>query len=471
MFTLGMEIEAASPLALSGATHFYDALRLTGIVDGGAVASWTDMSGNANHAVQATGTLQPIFHTADADDGLPYIAAADTADYLTVPVTADATRTIFIVAKNQGTYPTTSLISYDGNNLVSMLLSRWIGYKKSAAGHAGGIGYTAEWSVIALRQNSATSLSLFVDGVLAETFTPENANWSTLTSFKIGAGHGWIRQFAIFDRALTDTEVERQATWLRAYNGFTWEFEYIDFPGNFPPTLPSPALVVKKEGLTGSRPLVILNHQAGSTERVFRDSGNWRVIVSALVEAGYIVAMSRMWDATSFENTWGNNAALAANDDLYAHLVANHDIDTDKVAMIGASMGGLATALAFPLSAIPLKGAAFYDAVLDLAHIYPSQSAGINSAYAISGGNPYATATAGHDPRLRAASDWAGVRLRFYRNTADVTVDPTQNTADFSAQVAGVATESAVVSYAGGHLANIELTVDDLMAFLERCFT
>lgn len=40
---------------------WYDASKISGLSDGMSVAQWDDLSGGANHAVQATGTRQPLY--------------------------------------------------------------------------------------------------------------------------------------------------------------------------------------------------------------------------------------------------------------------------------------------------------------------------------------------------------------------------------------------------------------------------
>ncbi len=57
-----------------------DAARL-GLADNTAVSSWTDFSGNNNHATQATGSQQPLYKTAQIN-GVPAIDFDGTNDYL-----------------------------------------------------------------------------------------------------------------------------------------------------------------------------------------------------------------------------------------------------------------------------------------------------------------------------------------------------------------------------------------------------
>jgi hypothetical protein len=78
--------------------------------------------------------------------------------------------------------------------------------------------------------------------------------------------------------------------------------------------------------------------------------------------------------------------------------------------------------------------------------------------------------TEGHDPILRAPSDWTGKRLRFYGGEGDTVVQWPLNAKAFAARVAGTATEADIVTLAGDHNDNIDTTVADLLAFIRRCF-
>lgn len=55
-------------------------------VSGASVTGWSDMSGNSNHAFQATGALQPTFSTGAVNNGiLPAVNLNGTSQYLNLP--------------------------------------------------------------------------------------------------------------------------------------------------------------------------------------------------------------------------------------------------------------------------------------------------------------------------------------------------------------------------------------------------
>lgn len=222
------------------------------------------------------------------------------------------------------------------------------------------------------------------------------------------------------------------------------------------------------------RPLVMLNHAAGQTERMWLDLPQFRTLSDALTDAGYIIVASRLTDhPPNGYNSWGNQGSLDANAELYEFVAANYPVDSSRVAMSGDSMGGLSTLLAIPDGRVPVKCAALYYPVVNLRgqYDYNSQMAGgIRVAYGINpDGSNYAVQTAGHDPILRPASDFAGVHLRFYGGDGDTIVLWNSQARAFLARVAGVAREASAVRLDGNHNSGVETTANDLVAFYKRC--
>ncbi len=95
--------EAAwSPSDMAGLEMWFDAgTQTTGVADGTALAQWDDLSGNARHLVQATGSLQPTAQTGAGDliNGRGVIDFDGTDDALAAVFTAiPQPTTIFVVA-------------------------------------------------------------------------------------------------------------------------------------------------------------------------------------------------------------------------------------------------------------------------------------------------------------------------------------------------------------------------------------
>ncbi|HEV2799123.1 MAG TPA: hypothetical protein VGW12_01425 [Pyrinomonadaceae bacterium] len=447
-----------------------DAFRLRGLTDGARLRLWPDLSGAGNDGSTTDAALGLTYHAAEWENGLPYVSADDATKYMTVPLPAGAQRTFFIVAREQSPFPFAYLLRFNVNNHIFSGPhpgTRWGLYKKAAAQGTQPAGYSTEWSVLCMRQNARDSITFFVDGVAVETITPAESP-ADFTQFTLGPGVGRVRQVCMFERAMPDVEVARLTQKLRAYNRLSYRFDPVDF-------LSTPALVIRKEGFKGARPLVILNHAAGFTERQFNDLPTYRPLLDALLDEGYIVAASRLTDnPATGANNWGNQAAIDANVEMYGYVRDHYRVDTARVAMIGSSMGGLATMLAFADGRVPLRGAALYSAVLNLRYQYvsnPFMARAIRVAYGIAADDSnYDAKTAGHDPILRPPATYSGRRFRFYSAYDDTLVSHELNTKSMSALIDGLATESDVVELAGGHGANMKVTVQDLVAFLRRCF-
>jgi hypothetical protein len=69
------------PLSISGLRLWLKADAITGLSDGQALASWTDLSGQNNHATQGTGSRQPLYKT-NALNGLPVVRFDGVDDFL-----------------------------------------------------------------------------------------------------------------------------------------------------------------------------------------------------------------------------------------------------------------------------------------------------------------------------------------------------------------------------------------------------
>jgi hypothetical protein len=88
----------AGPTSVN-AWAWYKADAITGKNDGDPISQWDDSSGNARHAIQATGGSQPTYKTA-IQAGLPVVRFDGAADQLEVPDASALTAgTGFIVVK------------------------------------------------------------------------------------------------------------------------------------------------------------------------------------------------------------------------------------------------------------------------------------------------------------------------------------------------------------------------------------
>lgn len=90
------------PTDIAGCTVWLNAGALV-LSNNDPVASWTDLSGNGNNAVQATGSLQPLFKTAilNSQPVVRFDGLDDVMQGAISGITSDAT--IFVVAKFSAT--------------------------------------------------------------------------------------------------------------------------------------------------------------------------------------------------------------------------------------------------------------------------------------------------------------------------------------------------------------------------------
>jgi hypothetical protein len=215
----------AIPTDIAGLQGWYKADALT-LNDGDAVATWTDSSGLANDAAQATGANQPLYKT-NILNGLPVIRFDGTNDFMSVAGITNntATRTLFFVAK------ATVAISVDravwALSPTSLVAARnadaqWLYYGNSvdAAVLIGGDA-TAAFANIACRINSVTSLDMYRDAGTATNLDPEDT-FSGAAALTIGAssggGAGWwpgdIAEMIVFNAALSDANRQAMTDYL-----------------------------------------------------------------------------------------------------------------------------------------------------------------------------------------------------------------------------------------------------------------
>ncbi len=93
-----VRFETQASSVTSGLQLWLDADYLRGAADGATVSTWTDLSGNSQHATQGTGTLQPLFF-ANQLNGNPVVRFDGTDDRMDGPGVNLTARTIFVVSK------------------------------------------------------------------------------------------------------------------------------------------------------------------------------------------------------------------------------------------------------------------------------------------------------------------------------------------------------------------------------------
>lgn len=214
------------------------------------------------------------------------------------------------------------------------------------------------------------------------------------------------------------------------------------------------------EARTG--PAVVFLHGNGGTPA----SGvtNLRSSYEAWLDRGWLVYTPLLGAR------WGNDDSMARLNASAGYVAATY-APTAQV-IYGQSMGGLNGLNAIALTDVPVAAWAGNSPATNLAQQYQRSDhrKQINNAYAITASNPYSAATAGHDPNLRPAADFARVpRFRFYASYGDGTVRRDLNTDPFAAKLttSGLFAEVVVVGCTGGHLSADHYRADDVTAFFE----
>lgn len=160
-----------APNAVTSATlvAWGDATQLPVVADATPLASWTDQSGLGHHAVQATGSLQPLYKTA-IQNGLPVVRFDGVDDFLRVAFALNQPVWAMIVAAYRvsgGTNPTlvdggaagnTGRIYYDGVGTITL----------NAGSNLGRVFNAVTWAVYTILVNGASS-QINVNGGIAPT--------------------------------------------------------------------------------------------------------------------------------------------------------------------------------------------------------------------------------------------------------------------------------------------------------------
>src|SRR5689334_16189447 len=89
-------LDGFTPQRIGGLVLWLAADRITGLADGAAIVTWTDLSGTGHDATQATGSKQPLYKT-NILNGLPGALFDGTDDVMSAVPGSSAVRSIFIV--------------------------------------------------------------------------------------------------------------------------------------------------------------------------------------------------------------------------------------------------------------------------------------------------------------------------------------------------------------------------------------
>jgi hypothetical protein len=235
---------------------------------------------------------------------------------------------------------------------------------------------------------------------------------------------------------------------------------------------PSVLLVPLNDNASTSTPLIMHVHGAGGSASDLNGGSYflqyYEPTIAAIMSQGW-----RMVSSNAYGDSWGNQNSLNTYKDVYDYVTARYNID--KTILYGTSMGGLNSALLLAANTIPnIIGMYGVYPALSLQTEYNNGFSGaINTAYGINGGNPYNTATAGHDPLLYSCSSFRNstTRFRLTHSYADTIVPRTSNTDAFSTLVSPCSSEFSILTTVGEHGDQTNFVPSDVTTYMNSWLT
>lgn len=221
-------------------------------------------------------------------------------------------------------------------------------------------------------------------------------------------------------------------------------------------------------GDTAPAPLILWSHPHSQTQNSINLGTAYfaNAIAWAVAQEGWMFAASNMHG-----DSWGNPAATTDLANL--KTLAETYRPASHVILMGASMGGLATANAVRHNAVSnVVGAVVIDPVLDLQSFYTTQATyqdSIETAYgAAADGSDIAAKIAGRNPMAEAASNFTGIPWLLIDGDGDTTVTPATQGTPWMTKVAA-APESTRYKHTGGHLDATTAQPAQIVDFIKRC--
>ena len=216
---------AFSPASLPNLAFWYDASQLT-LANNDPVGSFTDLSGNGRHLVQATASWKPLFLT-NRQNGLPGVVGDGVDDFLqSSAFTLNQPVHYFIVAKIN---TTTGTSLFDGNASSTTRFARNAGAGAQMFLYAGSFSgpittgvdtaLTHCYAVLADGANSKIS----VDGATASTGNAGSTNPGGVNLFSVpGAGHMGAEVFEFI--GYTEEKTGASLAALQSYLQTKWGY-------------------------------------------------------------------------------------------------------------------------------------------------------------------------------------------------------------------------------------------------------
>lgn len=193
-------------------------------------------------------------------------------------------------------------------------------------------------------------------------------------------------------------------------------------------------------------PWVLFNHGSSQSALDLANTPNDKLILTALLSAGYVVIASDYTD----EFCWGNPQCVDDDANVVQQWKLLLNI-TSRPYVLAESMGGIVTWNSIFYGAINPRAVAAIYPVCSLANLYsnPVFTPYIQNAYGFTRAKEYPTATAGYDPMLDPPAAFTGFPILMWSSYSDVTVTRAQNEDPFAAAI-NAAGGSAVINTSTG---------------------
>jgi hypothetical protein len=220
-------VNAALPVT-NGLVMYLDADAITGVANGAAVATWSDLSGNGNNAVPPTAANQPIYVASSASyNGLACVqfdGVDDWMDLNEMMITVN-NFTLFCVGKFDRA-DGANMYFFDGQQGSGDTRLRIASYNGNIQTRVGSMGdqtliagRSTDMHVYTLVSATTGAVQGFVDGV--NTVNGTNASGLNPTAFNLGSYNhekdwlqGSIAQMIVYNRPLTSEEIQSVYAYL-----------------------------------------------------------------------------------------------------------------------------------------------------------------------------------------------------------------------------------------------------------------
>jgi hypothetical protein len=205
------------PRQIAGLLLWLDASRITGLNDGDAVTTWTDLTGNGWNATQGTASAKPTYRVVG---GLPVVQTDGVNDWLATTGPDLSTAAYTVVGASRWVVANTGRTFSGHGSGINWLMGHWNSSTENyfangswVAGPNAGASDT-NWRIYAATGDFTNdSWAMYVNGVL--TAGPNSNGLNGPGNFylgsSLGAGEFGNAQFSfmfVYNRVLTGAEIQ-----------------------------------------------------------------------------------------------------------------------------------------------------------------------------------------------------------------------------------------------------------------------